>query len=70
MNENSLTLCLHVMKLCRLTYKTYQTDVRQTKIGYHCVRDQHYVRTFLLVSPNWFCPLYQAERHVLEPIIC
>ena len=33
MNKNSLTLCLHFMKLCRLTYKMYQTDARQTKMA-------------------------------------
>ena len=31
MNENSLTLRLHVMKLYRLTYETYQTDARRMK---------------------------------------
>ena len=31
MNENYLTLCPHVMKLCRLTQKMYLTDARWTK---------------------------------------
>ena len=31
MNENYLTLRPHVMKLCRLMWKTYQMDARQTK---------------------------------------
>ena len=31
MNDNSLTLSPHVMKLCRLTQKTYQADARQMK---------------------------------------
>ena len=31
MNENSLTLRPHIMKICRLTQKTYQTDARWTE---------------------------------------
>ena len=31
MKENSLTLCLLDMKLCRLTQEIYQTDARRTK---------------------------------------
>ena len=31
MKDSSLTLCLHVMKLCRLTQKIHLTDARQTK---------------------------------------
>ena len=33
MNENSLTLRPHAMKLCRLTYKAYHTDERQTNMA-------------------------------------
>ena len=35
MNKNnfSLTLRLHVIKLCKLTYKTYPADAIRTKIS-------------------------------------
>ena len=33
MNDNSFTLHPHGIKLCRVTYKTYHMDARQTKLA-------------------------------------
>ena len=35
MNERSLTLHPHVMKLCKLTQKIYWTDARQIKMSHY-----------------------------------
>ena len=41
MNDNYLSLCPHVMKLSRLTYKIYCTDTIHTKM-YHYMYPSHH----------------------------
>ena len=62
MSKNSLSLiiCPHVMKLFRLTYRTYSTDLRHTK---------KYLK-MLLYSPLLIYQFINIDKSRIEPNQC